>query len=81
MLVKFKNNWFSPQAVLYEKGIREYNGPEEVLPSTARIMSENERPPVRENSAKPDADVPHQTDVDDEADLLTGLVNISKPKK
>ena len=52
MLVKFKGDFFAPGGVLIEKGLREYNGPEDQLPSTAVIIDRQGRLPLQSNSPK-----------------------------
>lgn len=53
MLVKFKNDFFAPGGVLIEKGVREYNGEEDQLPSSAIIVDRQGRLPVMSNTPKP----------------------------
>lgn len=48
MKVKLRSTWLGPHAVRYRKGLIEWNGEEEVLPSTALIeTSDGWRKPKR----------------------------------
>lgn len=52
MLIKLQRGWFSPDGVLYQKGVIEFNGDVSTLPSDALIVSEKGTFPVRENTPK-----------------------------
>lgn len=70
MKVDFKYGWFGPDAIFYEKGVREV--PEEYydkLPSTAKVVSvEVKAAPVPEKSLKDFDDARANSDAT--ADLL-----------
>ena len=53
MLIKLQNDWFDGQNFHKKLVTTEYNGPKELLPSSAVILSEDGTLPVGDNTPKP----------------------------